>query len=483
MKSEITNSILVDDLKRAESLIVSQPQAYELFLDLLKKVKTKPKPLKALKSKAPGVINISLSYKCELKCEMCISGFHDRTYLFDDYKYFLPDQFEKLSSWIQSASNIFFVGQGETLNTPYLNYFLNKIHDKSTTIYTSGVPINKKVVQSLIYSKLDTLVLSFDGKSSIGHGKGKEKYIKQFWGKVKLIQNVKKINKSNKPDLQLYVTVCRENISNLDEIIDTASKQKISHVMLVPLSPRNNKIYRKSIYVDYLNSINKINSILSKWNKKGMLVTVFGYKKRIKDSFRLCPYVDNWLHFEGKRNMPGICCEAIEMPLKLLEFPQKSYWNSFPLRYFRYLHFCSSTGDLPYRCKTCWRINLKKFSESCKLIFNNSDNKTPPYLLKQYRAASELKQKNVIKKAERLFLEILEHETSPEFKANVYFHLGEIELKKEDYKKALFYMKLAVQYNFDHAMAFAYLYLLLMLYGREKVVKRRKKFAIVTLNL
>ena len=167
----------MDDLKGAELLIAKNPEGFEILSSLLKKLKNKPFPLNSLKAQAPESVVIYTSYTCGLGCEMCSSGFQNRTFLYDDYKYYLPEQFDSLFAWINSATDITFVGLGETLNSPYINYFLSKIIGNHSTIGTNGIPLNKKMIQSFIDTKLNVLFLSFDGKLSLGHGKGKKKYI------------------------------------------------------------------------------------------------------------------------------------------------------------------------------------------------------------------------------------------------------------------------------------------------------------------
>ena len=106
MKTEVINSILMDDLKRAELLIVKKPERFELLSNLLKMVSGKPVPLKALTSHSPKFVAVNTCYTCSLQCEMCNFNFYDRTFLYDDYKYFLLEQFDKLYPWINSTLRI-----------------------------------------------------------------------------------------------------------------------------------------------------------------------------------------------------------------------------------------------------------------------------------------------------------------------------------------------------------------------------------------
>lgn len=481
MKNKVINAILMDDLKGAESLIPNHSEGFEMLSSLLKEVKSKPFPLSELKAKAPKYIGIHLSYTCGLQCEMCNSGFQDRTFLYRDYKYLLPEQFDKLSFWINSASDITFVGVGETLNSPHIDYFVKKIANKHSVIFTNGIPLSKKKIELLINYNLNVMVLSFDGKLSLGHGKGEKEYIQWFWNKVKQIQEIKETFRSSLPLIKLTIAVADENLNDLDNIIAAALRHGINHVMLALMSPCNKNMFDKSVFVNFNESKRKINSIVSKWNKRGAVVTVSNYRKKLYNAHKVCLYVDNWIFFHGRNSTFRLCCGSIDMPVYFFDTPQMNYWNSFPFRYFRYLHFCLNREDLPITCKNCWSINLKKHAQDCVTFNNHLSNKKDSSfnLLVFYKSASVFKKNNQNKKAEKLFLKILQFKPEPELMGKIYFHLGEIELKRKDYRKALRFMKLSVQYCFNHAMAFAYLYLLLMRLEKKNLKKRRRRAKIL----
>lgn len=214
-----------------------------------------------------------------------------------------------------------------------------------------------------------------------------------------------------------------------------------------------------------------------------MHITFLGQTTKMQDSIDPCPYVDNWINFHGKMEKPNICCGSIELPVNISNDSKDNSWNSFPLRYFRYLHFCSNGEKVPYTCQNCWAMDLKQYSQNCAKLYshpeNGEKNEDPTPL---YRSASELKRCNQLKKAQELFTKVLTLKIGPEIKGKTYFHLGEIQLVRKDYTRALSYMKLAVQYLFNHEMAFAYLYLLLMLVENPKPIMRRKKFNLGSLS-
>ncbi|MFQ5716783.1 MAG: radical SAM protein, partial [Nitrospinales bacterium] len=219
IKAAVLDSILADDLRKARALLPKEnPEELRLLAELLIKAENQTPPLMDLKARAPLYLSISASYTCGLRCEMCNSGFHDRTRLYEDYSYFLPEQFDALPEWNDSAKHVFFVGMGETLDSPHIPYFLKRLNGQMSTVITSGVPLNRRMLESLIESKLKILNLSFDGKTSAGHGGGKESYIQKFWAKVESVQKVKKELGRESPRIALSITVNGENIGQLEEI-------------------------------------------------------------------------------------------------------------------------------------------------------------------------------------------------------------------------------------------------------------------------
>ena len=469
---KIIDLILNDDLNKAELLLKQNSAGFEFVLSLLKMVKDKPLPLEKLKAKVPTVIKISISYTCRLKCEMCGIGFPYQSSIFKDRKYLLPEEFNKLSPWIERASLVAFCGEGETMDSPHVFEFLKTLKGKTTSLVTSGVSLTSDKTKLLVEAKLDVLHFSFDGRTSAGHGAGKEKYIRNFWEKVKNVKKIKKSLHSNIPALGLQTVVNAENINTLDDLFETAYKHDVMDIMLIPMFVHKEALLKKTIFKNYEESKIKINTTISRWTKRGMGITVMNQHKRMRDSIYPCFYVDNLIEFRTQLDLPFICCNTLTIPLEFNGNSISKYFNSFPFRYLRYLHFCSEPGMLPEICQTCWVIRIKKYYETRPAAFKNGTARKASTL---YSKASSLKNNNCLEKSEKMFLRILDLEPESSLRGKTYFHLGEINIMKKKYQEALSLMKLAVQYCFNHKKAFVYLYLLLMLLEDQEIFKRKKK--------
>lgn len=456
LKKEIIRSILTDDLEQAGKLLAQFPnRGLEELTKLLDKTPRERVPFAGWCSPLPKFITTSVSYTCGIGCEMCNAGFADKTSLFEDKKYLTLEEFEALTPWIENASHVALVGLGETLDSPHLEYFLKKLKDKITFISTSGAPINKKVIEKLVHAQLHYLNLSFDGKTTAGHGGGRDSYIQKFWEKVGLIQKTKQALNFSHPILHLTVAVDSENINQLDEIIKSAKTHNILSVDLIYMVPHNRRLYEKSIFTDLERRRERINSVMEKWNGMGTHVRFFE-KTKLESSPATCYLVDKHLMFNLNRQKPNLCCGSLDMPLEIEGLTPWQYWNSFPFRYFRSLHFSGTDENLPEICQNCWALHPEKLKGS----FENFDSHEAD-CRRWYREAGQFKSRKEIGEVELLYRKVIRVSRDPQLVGKSWFHLGELSLKNNRLAEALECMKNAVQFCFNHALAFSFLALLM----------------------
>ncbi len=455
-KNKIIRCILTDNLEQAKRLIAQAPASgLEELSKLLNQTPRNRVPLEGWKSLPPRFITTSVSYTCGIGCEMCNAGFADKTSLFEDYKYLTHKEFDELAPWIESASHVALVGLGETLDSPHLEYFLERLRDKVTFISTSGVPLNRKVIKKLINAKLHYLNLSFDGKTTAGHGGGRDSYIQKFWEKVALTQKTKQVLHVSHPILHLTVAVDSENICQLDNILNLAKSHHIVSTDLIYMVPHNNTLYEKSVFKNLESFRSRINTVMKKWNSLGMRVRIFE-KPKLKSISESCYFVDKHLMFNLNRQKPDLCCGSLDMPLEIKGLTPEGYWNSFPFRYFRFLQFSGAREILPETCQSCWILHPEKFKGS----FQNGESLKAD-CQKLYREAGQFKSADKIEEAEDHYKKIVQTARDPQLIGKSWFHLGELSLKTHRQHEALECMKKAVQFCFDHTLAFAYLALLM----------------------
>lgn len=456
LQKEAQDALLTDDFKKAQKILTLNPGVLDLLLDLMNKVNQDlPPPLEKLKAPFPHNIISAVSFTCGLGCEMCNAGFSDRKVLFDDYKYVSPEQFNELDPWIEVTSSVGLVGLGETMDSPYIYDYLKKVRDKYSFITTSGVSLTQEKVLKLIDCDLNEINFSFDGKTSAGHGSGKEAYVKNFWEKIGMIQNLKEKLGLDYPNLVLTITIDRENFSHLEEIFQGALDNGINTISMNFMFPNKPSLLEKSVFTNFSEVKIKVNQSMKKYNEMGMSIRI-SEKDHVEDDPKECGLVDKHLIFDRVRNKPSICCGLIALPIESENLQPDKFWNSFPFRYFRWLHYQTNLKELPIHCETCWFMNPKKHEVFSKEFYSNGgDNKLPTLM---YNRASKKKIEEEYESAENMFLEVIRLTKDISTKGKAYFHLGEIQLKKKNYANALDYFQLTVRHIFEHKLAFSYLY-------------------------
>ncbi|KMP12244.1 hypothetical protein UZ36_01410 [Candidatus Nitromaritima sp. SCGC AAA799-C22] len=460
IKNRVLSAILVDDLAKAKKLLPENNEELSPIRELLNQVDGETRPLKHLTAKPPRDILIGVAYTCGIGCQMCSSGFADRTSLFEDYKYLSPEQFDEVLPWIDTADLVVYVGTGETLDNPHIYDLVKKSDGKPSTLTTSGIPLTKEKVKRLIDSNLQTICFSFDGITSAGHGSGSEKYRDSVWKRIDRVQAVKKELDSETPHVMVNMVLNNENVDQMEEIVDSSLSRNVSMLLLSIMTPDNKELFEKSIFTDFKYYQKKINEEIKKGNEKGLRVR-FGDAEEIKDS-QPCSSVDRMLVFNVDHYLPSACCGPITMPLKIQGDSPGTYWNSFPFRYFRHMHTSGDSEVFPVACDTCWAMNPLKFAEKAR----PKDNPFDPRPL--YREAGELKKNNLWNQAEKKYKTIIENSDDPVWKGKAYFHLAEREVRKKNYPKSYALFQQTVKNYYEHQLAFAYLYLLMTILEKNR---------------
>ncbi|MBT5027011.1 MAG: radical SAM protein [Nitrospinaceae bacterium] len=460
LQNKVLSAILIDDLKEAKRLLQGNDEALSGISELLEKTTGKPTPLKNLTAQPPREIHTAVSYTCGIGCKMCGSGFHDKTSLFEDYKQLSPQQFDEVMPWIDAAELVVYVGQGETLDNPHIYDFVKKSAGKHSNLTTSGVPLTREKMKRLIQASLKDINFSFDGLTLAGHGSGNIKYSQTIWKQIDMVQSVKKELGSEFPQVMITMVLNKENVDQMEEMIDSAKERGVFLLQLDVMVPHNPELYEQSIFTDFKYYQKKINEEIKKGNEKGLWVRI-GDDIEIKDS-QPCHFIDKMLIFNLDRYLPSVCCGPITMPLKIQGYSTDTYWNSFPFRYFRFMHGTGKSETLPVACDTCWAMNPLKFADQMQP--KDNDFKARPL----YLEASELKNQNKWDEAEKNYKTIIQNSDNPVWRGKAYFHLAEREILEKNYPKAYTLFQETVKNYFGHQLAFTYLYLLMMLLEKKQ---------------
>ncbi|MZH03388.1 MAG: hypothetical protein F3745_08365 [Nitrospinae bacterium] len=470
-KTKIVKSILTDNLDETRRVLQQVPEELKLLADLVEKVQAQTLPLPLHKHSGPRFAISSVSYTCGVGCEMCWSGFSDKTRLFENYKNLSPSEFDDWGPWAEYGDEVMLVGLGETLDSPHIFDHLNKLRNKTTYLTTSGSTLTAKKAEKLIKSDLTHLSFSFDGETTAGHGSGDIDYSNLFWKNVTQLNALKDKLKASHPILRLQISVDLENLNQLQAIIEKAVAHDVREVELFYMIPSNKELFEKSVFSNYENSCEQIRKVLSYWLDKGLEISIYN-RKELPEKPTSCHFADLLLIFNLDRYLPQPCCGPFKLPLETRSLTPDQYWNSFPFRYFRYLHANDGKEMVPSLCDSCWARDPNKFANSIKESFTS--NKVSENLLPVYQNASTLKNQNKFSQAVEEFQRVINETKDSDLLGKSHFHIGEIELSQEHYENAFSHFREAIHYQFNHQMAFCYFYLLWVILDKNSLATNQE---------
>lgn len=165
--------------------------------------------LKNLSNNYPSTLNIELTNNCNLDCVFCPRKFSNRS-----LGLISPLLFKKIIDGIKRSKSklwtIWLMKDGEPLIHPHLAEFIAYIKGKNITrqveIYSNGILLNEENTKKIIFSGLDSMIISLDAVDRKGYEiiKGKDEY-KKVTDNVILFMKIKKKLNKNKPLLSVKI--------------------------------------------------------------------------------------------------------------------------------------------------------------------------------------------------------------------------------------------------------------------------------------
>ncbi len=479
-EKELLNLILNDRVNEALQAIDNFEENSDPLRTLLKQAAHRPNVFPELTAPYPTHFAISPSYTCNIGCEMCNAGFHIDPQPYDGRDFLSPQSWEEILPWIEDATHWCFVGVGETLDSPFLNEFLEKGMKKYTLVTTSGVGLTRRRLGELMNRKLDCLQISFEGDTEVGHGSGKPEYSKNMWEKIELVHQVKQEQSSITPHLELHITVNLENLEQMNGLFERAQSLGVEHIVLFPMSINRDatgrlvqNVYEASFAVNYEACRAYLNEVADRWRELGLRISFNEYQK-LEEAATPCSYVDNTLIFSGLNVPPKVCCGSLDMPHMPDETGGKVFWNSFPFRYLRFLMFCQPEQRQPRDCQECLATHPARYFETMREEMGNQKEERAA-LYGQYRVASEARRSLRYEEARLQFLKLQDEDLPQDLKSGVWFHLGELEVIRGELTAARNCFENAIRENFSHKKAFAFLYLVYRILGAPDYPERQPR--------
>jgi MoaA/NifB/PqqE/SkfB family radical SAM enzyme len=214
----------------------------------------------------PKRLSISISDKCNLKCEFCYR--HEE----NSYKLMRIDDFKKIPiELLENVSEVELSGYGEVLLNPdlfkILNYLSQFRNIKLINFTTNAVLLTPHVIDSLLlYNKLNLIQISIDTLNKKNYER-----IRKNANFSKVIHNIKYLaeNKYKNPNLCVFLKMVlnTDTISNLKSMIRFTKECEFERLICLMMNISKVDMIKKSLYFKRI-STNRLYNQAKKYSKK-----------------------------------------------------------------------------------------------------------------------------------------------------------------------------------------------------------------------
>lgn len=187
----------------------------------------------------PQVVYIETTNTCNLHCSICPITIGMKEYTRSN-KFFSWDNFRKILPLIKSAERCIMSGGGEPLLHPYFFDMLKEVRKYGTQVIfnTNGTLLDEKKAKKLVELQTDTISISIDGATSATYERLR---VGASFENVKeniiTLNRIKRMSKSDKPYLNIQMTISRENYTEIPLMAELAGEWGINHLVIEPLTP------------------------------------------------------------------------------------------------------------------------------------------------------------------------------------------------------------------------------------------------------
>jgi len=308
----------------------------------------------------PIQIQIEITSRCNLMCPICARPYYDKTQ--NPHGDISLDMLELIDPFLITAEEVVLGGYGEPLLGKDLFPVIEKCKSRgaNTGIITNGTLLKREIACFLVDSQLDKLIFSIDGITDNILLKMRGIKFYEIIKGIEIINNLKKLKKTSKPELQVNFTLNNLNISELSKLIPICSLNKI-----VQINIAHQKIFTRnqdswSVFTNPKIIPNHHNHLKMLEKKYNIALNFPSIEKSEKDCFQ--PFELLFIRWDGE---VMACCSAIfrghphRFSLgSLYNTKIHSLWNSQKIKKYR-IALLSSDHSYPISCNNCaFRFNV-----------------------------------------------------------------------------------------------------------------------------
>jgi radical SAM protein with 4Fe4S-binding SPASM domain len=196
----------------------------------------------------PENVLIEPSYICNFKCIMCERHYKELPYSGNgmmDMKLF-----RKIMPILGENTSVNLSGYGEAfLHPEYLEMLklVSKKKVKDVHAYSNGSTLTEKIALGLVRNGLKRLFLSIHAASNETNIKITNTSLDKIMLNLKMLQDIKQIEKINTPAVTMQIVLMQNNIEELGDYIRMAGKYGVKYVTGVPMITQSDSMQDQNI--------------------------------------------------------------------------------------------------------------------------------------------------------------------------------------------------------------------------------------------
>ncbi len=308
----------------------------------------------------PRVVYVEVTNTCNLACPMCPISMGIKSFI-GRRKLFPWELLEKLRPMLDTAVRCVMSAGGEPFLHPRFIDMIRFVKKAGAQVIfnTNATLMDENAAKMMVDLQTDTISFSVDAAdptvySSIRLGADLE----TVKGNIKRLVNIKQKAGSQRPFLNLQMTLMRSNFDEMIPVVEAAADWGIRHVVVEPLSP---VFSEDSRYAEFVaangvgvdEALPVIRETLGRARELGMIFTshylVMGGDEPQPDLNLKC--VQPWINFGVRADgMIFPCCGTSHTLGDLQTMQPLDAWNS---KEYRELRRAIAKGVAPDFCKLC----------------------------------------------------------------------------------------------------------------------------------
>lgn len=317
----------------------------------------------------PRVVYIETTNTCNLSCPMCPITMGIESYI-GKSKLFKWELIEKAMPFLELADRCIMSGGGEPLMHPRFFDILRVVKNAGamTIFNTNGTLLNEKAAKMLVELQADTISFSIDAANPEIYSRiriGAD--LNLVSENIERLVRIKREAASDRPFLNLQMTLMRANLGEVITLIEKAAEWGIRHIVVEPLTP----VFEDDInYANYVAKnrvdVDEALPIIRRAKRRASeLGVIFSSHYLVMGGDEPSAQIENlkcaqpWINF-GIRADGRIfpCCGTSETMGDLSISDPLEIWNN---EKYRSLRRDFSSGKIPGICDLCVREGRSMF--------------------------------------------------------------------------------------------------------------------------